>query len=375
MSEIQKVKFSSKNSSEFFPTVRKRVDQYFKDKNISKHANGQMVFKTIFFLGLLLVSYILLVFGQLSVGWMLLWAIIMGATTAFIGFNVCHDAIHGSYSANAKINKALGMVFNVIGANAYMWNITHNVVHHTYTNIPEHDEDLDIAPGLIRLSPAEPFKPIQRFQHFYAFPLYALASLSWVFRKDFKKFFAERIGSVETKQHPTSELVIMLVFKALYVVIFMIIPFWMMGLPWYGFLAGFLLMHLSQGLVLGLVFQLAHVVEGMRFPEPNEDNTIEEVWAVHQMQTTANFARKSFLANFLCGGLNFQIEHHLFPKICHVHYRPVSDIVKQTAEEFGVPYIEHPTFLSAVASHYRMLKRFGEGNFSPTYDTSPSMAM
>lgn len=375
MPEIQKVRFFAKQSSEFFPTVRNRVDQYFKERNLSKHANAEMIFKTFFFLGLLSLSYFLLVFGQLSVFWMIVWALIMGATTAFIGFNVCHDAIHGSYSANATVNKALSLVFNVIGANAYMWNITHNVVHHTYTNIPEHDEDLDIAPGLIRLNPSDAYKPIQKFQHLYAFALYSLASLSWVFRKDFKKFFADRIGSIDTRKHPTSELVSMLLFKMLYVVLFVVFPLVWMDLPWYGFLAGFLLMHLAQGLVLGLVFQLAHVVEGMRFPEPNEDNTIEEVWAVHQMQTTANFARKSILANFLCGGLNFQIEHHLFPKICHVHYRPLSDIVKQTAEEFGVPYIEHPTFLSAVASHYRMLKRFGEGDFSPTYEQSPSIAV
>lgn len=366
MSNLQKVKFNPKSSSEFFPTVRKRVDQYFKDRNISKHANAQMVLKTVFFLGLLAFSYILLLFGNLSFSGLILWATIMGATTAFIGFNVCHDAIHGSYSSNSHVNNVLSNVFNFIGANAYVWSITHNVVHHTYTNIPEHDEDLDVAPGLVRLSPHEPHKPIQKFQQFYAFFLYSFASLSWVFRKDFKKFFAPNVGPVDMSKHPKKEYYKLFLYKFLYVIVFMVIPFLVMHLAWYEFLLGFIFMHLVQGLVLGLVFQLAHVVEGMSFPNPNEDNTIEEAWAVHQMHTTANFARKSALANFLCGGLNFQIEHHLFPKICHIHYRPISDIVKQTAEEFGVPYIEHPTFLQAIASHYRMLERFGKGDFSPT---------
>jgi linoleoyl-CoA desaturase len=119
-------------------------------------------------------------------------------------------------------------------------------------------------------------------------------------------------------------------------------------------------MHLAEGLVLGLVFQLAHVVEGTDFPMPNEKGNIEEAWAIHQMRTTANFARKSTLANILCGGLNFQIEHHLFPRVCHIHYRPISDIVKQTAEEFNLPYIESETFGGALVSHYKMLKKFGK---------------
>jgi linoleoyl-CoA desaturase len=363
-SQLQKVRFSDQTRSEFFPTVRKRVDAYFKENNISKHANAAMIFKTVLFVGTLMLSYGLIISSTLSPLGMLFWAGIMGATTAFIGFNVCHDAIHGSYSANARVNQALSLLFNVIGANAYMWSITHNVVHHTYTNIPEHDEDLDVAPGLVRLSPHDKIHPIQRFQHFYAFFLYSFASLSWVFRKDFKKFFAPKIGAVDTSNHPKSELFNLLFFKILYVVIFMVVPFIVMSLTWYEFLLGFLFMHMVQGLVLGLVFQLAHVVEGMQFPQPNDENTIEEAWAIHQMNTTANFARKSKLANFFCGGLNFQIEHHLFPKVCHIHYAAISDIVKQTALEHNVPYIEHETFFSAIASHYRILKKFGKGDFS-----------
>ena len=232
------------------------------------------------------------------------------------------------------------------------------MVHHTYTNIPGHDEDLEIAPGLIRLHDEDPISPIHRFQHWYAFPLYTLASLSWVFRKDFKKFFQPKVGQIVTK-HPGRELFNLFFYKALYLFIFIGIPILLLDVLWWQVLVGFLLMHAAQGFTMGLVFQLAHVVEGTDFPSPNESGNIEESWAEHQMRTTANFAGDSKFAAFFLGGLNRQIEHHLFPKICHIHYQKIGKIVKTTALEFGVPYIENPTFVSALKSHFRTLKRFG----------------
>jgi linoleoyl-CoA desaturase len=356
----QKLKFVDKNRSEFFATVRKRVDQYFKDNHTSRHANAEMVFKTVFFLGGAAGLYSLILSGQFGAWAMLGLSALLGMFLAFIGFNVCHDAIHGAYSSNQWVNKTLGLVFNVIGANAYVWSITHNVVHHTYTNIPGHDEDIDVAPGLVRLSPEEKLTGMMRYQHLYAFLLYGLASLSWVFRKDYKKFFQPFIGHYDNRRHSATEYFNLFFFKIVYYALFIILPLMLLDIAWWQFLIGFLTMHIAEGLVLGLVFQLAHVVEGTDFPYPNTEGNIEEAWAVHQMMTTANFARKSYIANFLCGGLNFQIEHHLFPKICHVHYRPISEIVRATALEFGLPYIDNPTFWEATLSHYRMLKKFGK---------------
>jgi linoleoyl-CoA desaturase len=316
--------------------------------------------KTIFFLSGTVILYLLILSNQFSPVVMLVLAILLGMFAAFIGFNICHDAIHGSYSNNPKVNKVLSLVFNVIGANAHVWSIMHNVVHHTFTNVPGHDEDIDVAPGLIRLSPEEKVNKIQRYQHLYAFLLYGLASLSWVFRKDYKKFFQKKIGNYDNSKYPKVELFNLFFFKAVYYTLFIVIPLVVLDITWWQFIIGFVAMHLAEGLVLGLVFQLAHVVEGTDFPMPNEQGNIEEAWAIHQMRTTANFARKSTLANILCGGLNFQIEHHLFPRICHIHYRPISDIVKRTAEEFNIPYIESKTFVGAVYSHYKILKKFGK---------------
>lgn len=354
----QQVRFADKGRSAFFATVKKRVEDYFIKNDISKHANAEMIFKTVLFLGSFIASYLLLLLGNFSTPTMLLLAVSIGVLGALIGFNICHDAIHGSYSSNLYVNKALSMVFNIIGANPYVWSISHNIVHHTYTNIAGHDEDIEVAPGLIRLSTEDKLTPIQRYQHLYAFLLYGLASVSWVFRKDFKKFFQEKIGNHKNR-HPKMEYFNLFFYKGIYYLLFIGLPLWLMPISFGGWLVGFLLMHLAQGLVLGLVFQLAHVVEGTAFPLPNEEGNIEEAWAEHQLRTTANFARNSRLANFLCGGLNMQIEHHLFPKICHVHYRAISDIVQQTAQEFQLPYIENKTFGSALQSHYRMLRKLG----------------
>ncbi|RZL40690.1 MAG: acyl-CoA desaturase, partial [Pedobacter sp.] len=183
--------------------------------------------------------------------------------------------------------------------------------------------------------------------------------LSWVFRKDYKKFFQKKIGEY-VLNHPRKEYFNLFFYKIAYYFLFILLPLLIMDITWWQFIIGFLAMQFSQGLVLGLIFQLAHVVEGTNFPLPNEDDNIEEAWAAHQMRTTANFAVENKTISFFCGGLNRQIEHHLFPKICHIHYPEIGKIVRQTAKEFYLPYIENPTLSLALRSHYRMLKKLGK---------------
>jgi len=314
--------------------------------------------KTIIFLAGFFGLYLLIISNYFTVWIMLPMAITLGMFNAFVGFNICHDAIHDSFSSNKSVNKILSILFHFVGASPYVWGITHNLVHHNFTNIPGHDEDIEIAPGLIRIADEDPVNRIQRFQHWYAFPLYSLASLSWVFRKDYKKFFQTKIGHHETK-HPKIEYFNLFFFKALYYFLFIALPLLVLDISWWQFIIGFIAMHIAQGLTMGLVFQLAHVVEGTDFPLPDDSGNMEEAWAEHQMRTTANFAANSSVAAFFLGGLNMQIEHHLFPKICHIHYRNIGKIVRQTAAEFNIPYIENHTFTGALRSHYRMLKKFG----------------
>ncbi len=356
----KKLKFNKKNQTDFLSTLKKRVDLYFSDKEISKHANPLMVFKTVFFLSLTLGLYLLIITSAFSLLISLFLAIVLGMSMAFVGFNVCHDALHGAYSRNKNVNKSLGFIFNIIGANPYVWKLTHNVVHHSYTNIVNHDEDIEIAPGLIRVHESDKYNSFQRFQHIYAFFLYTLTTLSWFFRKDYLKFFKKEIGSSHTNKHPKIEYFNLFFYKLVYYFLFIILPLLVIDLSWWQFLIGYLAMNFAESLVLGLVFQLAHVVENTEITEAGTNNLMEDSWAVHQLKTTANFSARSSIAAFLCGGLNMQVEHHLFPRICHVHYPQLSVIVQQTAEDFDLPYHSNKTFGAAIKSHYYLLKRLGK---------------
>ncbi|MEX0967948.1 MAG: acyl-CoA desaturase [Bacteroidia bacterium] len=353
-----RIKFNNSKQKDFYATLKTRVDDYFTASGKSKNANGHMIFKTIFILSVTVGSYLLLILANYSLPVMfLLWSV-LGIFTAFIGLNICHDAIHGAYSKNEKVNKYLGLLFNLIGANAYNWNIMHNVVHHSFTNIEGHDEDIQSVP-ILRMSPHQELWKIHRYQHIYVFALYALASLSWVFSKDYVKFFKAKIGNYDNRHRPRKEYYNLFGFKLLYYALYIAVPLLVIDFAWWQILLGFLVMHVFEGLTLAIVFALAHVVEGTDFPLPDEKGRIENSWAVHQMYTTANFANNSFLATFFCGGLNFQIEHHLFPRICHVHYKDLSRIVENTAKEFGLPYIHNPSFLGAIGSHTRFLRELG----------------
>ena len=354
-----KVRFRGQDHTGFFADTRNQVNAYFRDNKIGKNANASMIIKTTFFLTSLVGLYVLIITQQFNLYTTLGLAVLIGMIQAFIGFNVCHDAIHGSFSSKRSVNKVLGYIFNVVGANAYVWDIYHNQIHHTYTNIPGHDEDIEVAPGMIRLSPLDERKPAMRYQHYYAFLLYMLTSLSWVFRKDYKKMFQKKGEASKQINHPKVEFYNLFIFKFVYYSIFIAIPLIVMNITWWQFIIGFVAMHFAEGLVLGLVFQLAHVVQGVEFPEPDTKGNIEEAWAVHQMQTTANFS-PTWLATFLCGGLNYQVEHHLFPNVCHIHYPEIAKIVKNIAVQHHVPYHENKTFYGALKSHFLTLKRLGQ---------------
>lgn len=355
----QRLKFP-KDQTQFFSTLMKRVNDYFEEQNISKHANGWMVLKSLFIIGMLVTTYSLLLFGGFyNQIWIMLalWAF-LGFSSALVPVNIGHDAIHGGYSGKEWVNKMMSNAFNFMGASAYMWSIMHNQAHHMYTNIDGHDEDMETLP-IIRFSPAQKYMKIHKYQHLYAFLFYGLASISWVLFKDYKKFFSSHIGSIKNN-HPAKEYFNLFFYKAIYYAIFIVLPFVFIEQPWYVILGGWLLMHYVQGMTIALIFMLAHLVEKAQFPEPvDAKGNMQNSWAIHQMMTTADFARDNWMAFFICGGLNFQIEHHLFPKICHIHYPKISKIVQKTAEEFGVPYLDNPSFASALASHFRFMKTMG----------------
>lgn len=357
---VAKVTFAPSAGTLFVAEVKERVANYFRSRKISPSANAGMIVKTLLLLGVTFGAYGLILSNQFTAWPMLGLSIVMGFGVAGIGFGIAHDALHGAYSSRDWVNRVLGFSFELMGASGYMWKITHNVIHHTYPNVHGLDEDLEVSP-LLRLSPEAQHRPIHRYQHLYAFAAYSVTTLFWVFAKDYKYFLKRDLGPFKEKRHPVSQVLTLIASKTIYYGYALVIPLLVVNVPWWQVLIGFVAMHLTAGAVLGVVFQLAHVVEETEHPMPDSDGTMETAWMVHQMETTSNFANSNRLLTWYVGGLNHQVEHHLFPKVCSVHYPALSQIVREVAEKHGIPYHHHDTFREAVASHLRTLKWLGSG--------------
>jgi linoleoyl-CoA desaturase len=360
---VQSVKFDSKDS-EFFKEVRARVNRYFKENHLSKHANFNMVIKTVFMLSLYIVPFVLMLTGVVSSLWpvMAMWSL-MGFGMAGIGMAVMHDANHGSYSKYRWVNNILGFLINFIGAYHINWKIQHNILHHSFTNVEGYDEDIKF--GLLRFTPNQKNRWAYQFQAFYAPFLYGLMVVYWLLSKDYEGVVRYNKKKLLRGQGVslTRALIEVTVNKIWYAALTLALPLILIALPWWQIVLGFLLMLFICGLVLSFIFQVAHVIEETDFYTTDKTGSIENNWAIHQMKTTANFGDKSVIFSWFIGGLNYQIEHHLFPNICHVHYHKIAKIVRETAQEFSVPYHQHKSYFTALKSHFTLLNALGTGKF------------
>ncbi|MFM2360623.1 MAG: hypothetical protein RLY16_2616 [Bacteroidota bacterium] len=350
-------KFLHKNSN-FHQELKDRVNQYFIENNKSATGNFSLYFKALFFFLAYIGLYVHLVYFTPPTWVALIECVFLGCFTAAIGFNVMHDGGHGSFSKSKVINYMAATSVNFLGASHIMWRMKHNIIHHTYTNIDGVDDDIEIKPYLRMCTSQKKYK-MHRFQHYYFWFLYMLLHLIWVFQTDYQKYFKQKIGNIPLKKMSIAEHFGFWGAKIMYAVLFMVIPIIKLG--FWKWAIGFVIASMVTGFIISIVFQLAHTVENLDFPLPDTaTNRIENEWAIHQLHTTANFATKNKLVSWLIGGLNFQIEHHLFPKISHVHYPAISKIIKQTCEEFDIKYNEFKRMRQAIVSHAMYLRKMGQ---------------
>jgi linoleoyl-CoA desaturase len=349
-------KFSNIQNS-FHAELKAKISEYFIQVGRSTTGNYQLFMKAVILMVGFIFLYIHLVFFTPAVIWQVFESILLGCLVAAIGFNVMHDGAHGSFSKYKWLNRLAAFSLNILGGNSFIWNMKHNVIHHAYTNVDGVDDDIDIQPWL-RMSRTQKKYKMHKYQHLYFWILYSLLYIFWVFLLDYQKYFKGRIGNMAVKKMKLIDHFIFWGFKFVHLFLFIGLPVWMVGFE--SWLISFLIFTLVAGFVLSLVFQLAHTVEHTAFPVADPvTGKMEDEWAIHQLRTTANFATKNKLITWLVGGLNFQIEHHLFPKISHVHYPALREIVKKICEERGIHYIEFRNLRFAIASHVIFLKQMG----------------
>ena len=347
----------SAGASSFPKVLRSRLDRFFADQNISPKADRSMWVKIATGLAVLVGSWIA-IYAFKPDSWRFIALYVFGGLAqTFLLLNIAHDSNHNAISSVPFVNKTLNYVFDLCGISSYMWRILHHRGHHSCINVHPEDDALT-GRGLLRFTPHEPRTRVQRFQHIYAFVLYALFSLDYVFVRDFECFFFPSHDYLK-RNHPAREYAILFAGKGFYLTYMLILPVVVLGKSPLLVAAAFLLVHLIIGLTVALVFQTTHTVDSTYFPSGRGefDDGVYHIFA-----TTADYATASPIVGWLAGGLNHHVVHHLCPFVCHTHYGHLTRIVKETAEEFGVPYREHPTMTRAIWHHLILLRQLGNEN-------------
>jgi linoleoyl-CoA desaturase len=360
LSEAQLARVKFTGSDRFVRELRKRVDAYFERTGRSRRDCPAMYFKTATILAWFFGAYLLLLLVAASCWTVLPLTVVLGLAIAAIGFNIQHDGGHKAYSRRPWVNKLMSLSLDMMGGSSYMWDWKHNSIHHTFPNIDGQDDDINI--GLLgRLAPQQRRLSFHRMQGIYLWLLYGFLAVKWHLVDDFHQIAVGKIGSHKIPRPKGKDLVIFILGKVVFFSLAFGIP--MLMHRWYDVLFVYLGAAFVSGVVLSVVFQLAHCVGEAEFPAPimvaGAGPRMQTDWAVHQVQTTVNFSRGNPILCWFLGGLNFQIEHHLFHKICHIHYPALSKLVKEVCDEFDITYAEHKTIFSAIASHFHWLVEMG----------------
>lgn len=364
-------KVTFQRASPFYDEMHREVESFFARHQAKPTGDFRLYLKTFILLSSFVGLYILML--VLPVGWLTLGlSAVFGLVLGLIGFNVMHDSCHGSFSSKTWVNNVVGYSMNMLGSNKFIWNIKHNRIHHTYTNVDGIDDDIIKVP-ILRHCDTQPLMKIHKYQHMYAFLLYALSTILWIGFTDFQKYFTRSVSSTPIRDIPVHEHLIFWVTKVYYVAFYGVIPIMVVGFgPW---LIGFLVANVVFGLMLSVVFQLAHSVQNTHFENAKpHDLQLEKEWAAHQVETTSDFAMKSSVANWMLGGLNFQVVHHLFPNVSHVHYSALQPIVARVSAKHGIQYNSYPKFWEAVRSHIAHLKSLGQNPGSTSFAQHPIAA-
>lgn len=350
------VQFNHAKATDFYNDLKARVKEYFVQHDMSEKGDWRLYLKTSVLLWLWVAVFLTIVLVARS--WLAIVPLYVarGLLGALIGFNIMHDGSHGGYSDKKRVNTLMGHAMNLLGSDVSLWKVQHNVLHHTYTNIDGYDNDINAIP-VFRFHPDQPLKRYHRYQHVYAIPAYGVGTLIWIFLSDFQRYFTRKIGAFSFKPFTLSQHTVFWITKCAMVSMYIVLPIVVLG--WVKALIWLLIMFFCMSVFLDIVFQMAHVMEETTMVSPDENHRVDQHRIVHELDTTANFAMGNRFWTWLLGGLNYQVEHHLFPHISHIHYPALAPIVQKLCQEYGIPYHSYATVSTAFVSHLKYLKRMG----------------
>jgi linoleoyl-CoA desaturase len=351
---MKPLQFDMQSSKEFHEILKQKVKQYFESRKKSDKGNWSLYLKTVILFVAWLGAYALILFAATWIREVILGYIFFWVVGWLIGFNVMHDGGHGGYSKKKRVNELMGYSMNLLGSDLFFWKMQHNVLHHTYTNINQYDDDIDSWP-VFRFHPDQEKKRFHKYQHLYFLPLYGIGTIALMFYGDFRRYFRKQVGSLWFKSMKRRQHVTFWLTKLFMISIYFVIPAFFIGRR--QALVGMLCMFFIMSIIINTIFQLAHVLEKTDMKSASLDYKIDAHWAIHQLQTTANFAMNNKVWTWLLGWLNFQVEHHLFPYISHVHYPKIASIVQSVCHQFAIPYHTYPSVMSAFISHVKHIKQ------------------
>lgn len=348
------MKYAKNNKNPFYNELKVLIDRYFEETNTDRFGNEKQIIKGGIILGIYLLAYASLFFPEATLQSQLISYLIIGITGVMIVFNIVHDASHHALFKNQKLNNYIRYLGDFVGINTYIWDIRHNIQHHTFTNVLGGDLIIENIP-LIRMSPEQPHKKFHKYQLIYTPFLYMFYTLYWIFIIDIKLFLKREICNLKNLNHPVREWLILIFFKFFYVTYIIVLPWLFTSLTLLQVLVLFFIMHLFGGMLLSIVAVLGHFVEGPAFPTA-EHGIINNSWSEHELEATIDFAPQSRVVNWITGGLNTHVVHHLFPRMAHIHYFNVTPIIEDYCRQTGYPYRKE-SLLSAIKSHVRYLKK------------------
>ncbi|SMO44129.1 fatty acid desaturase family protein [Solitalea koreensis] len=351
----QSVKFKKESADDFYPTIKKRVNEYFEQNNLSKLAPASYFIKISSFILLYFFVYFNLIFNVTSLRGLFFSFILLGFLVFFIFLNVVHDAAHGSIFKKKQSNHVLLYFLEMFGTSNYIWRIRHLESHHIYPNIFGLDTDIKQS-DLVRISNQHPFKIHHQFQHLYMPILYFIYTLNWTIVRDFRDITSDNIGPKVNIKHPWEQVVLLLFSKLFYFFYTLILPVLLLNFSFWAIFGAFLVMHFTTSFCAVFILVSSHVGEDAVFPKADENRYIDHTWAEHQLIVTADFAADNRLITTLVGGFNLHVVHHLFPHVSHAHYPVLTKILKETAAEFGLSYNSY-TLKEALISHWKLLKK------------------